>query len=281
MLHVRVFGRKGAQPIVLSHGWTCCIEFWRPQINALAGEFRVIAYDQRGHGSSELGRAKLSPAVLADDLSAVLGATLAPGERAVLVGHSMGGMTIMSWAETHPQEVARYASSALLVSTASDRLTAEELVIPPVVRALPGRPHLVHALISAPVPTGLLPSEVLRYATMGRGSTPEQREFCRKIVNACPHRVRGMWGMALGRLNIANALDNLAVPTSVLVGSADRLTPPVHSYRIKERLEKSGHLDSFTEVAGIGHMTPVEAPEMVNAQIRRLAALPAAHRRVG
>ncbi|AEF39068.1 alpha/beta fold hydrolase [Hoyosella subflava] len=280
-LHVRVFGRPGAQPLVLSHGWTCSTEFWRPQINALADEFRVITYDQRGHGRSELGRARLSPELLADDFSSVLSGTLAPGERAVLVGHSMGGMTIMSWADKHRAEVARYASSALLLSTASDRLTAEELVIPPMLRNVPGRPVLVHALISAPVPTGLLPSEILRYATMGTASTPEQREFCRTIVNACPRRVRGMWGTVLGRLDIANALDNLVVPTSVLVGSADRLTPPVHSYRIKDRLEMSGNLESFSEIAGIGHMSPVEAPEMVVSEIRRLAGIPASHRRVG
>lgn len=280
-LNVRVFGRPGAQPIVLAHGWTCSIDFWRPQINALADEFRVITYDQRGHGRSELGRAKLSPQTLADDFAAVTTATLAPGERAVMAGHSMGGMTIMSWSERYPSEVARYASAALLLSTASDSLTAEELVVPSLLRGVPGRPQLVHALISAPVPAGLMLSDLLRYATMGSESTPEQRDFCRAIVHACPPRVRGRWGTVLGRLNIADALENLHVPTSVLVGSADRLTPPVHSYRIKERLEQAGHLESFIEVPKIGHMSPIEAPETVISQIRRLAALPAAHRRVG
>ncbi|WP_244205816.1 alpha/beta fold hydrolase, partial [Streptomyces bobili] len=69
--------------------------FWAAQIRALSADHRVIAYDQRGHGRTPASAA-CSADLLADDLEAVLTATLAPGERAVIAGHSMGGMTIMA-----------------------------------------------------------------------------------------------------------------------------------------------------------------------------------------
>ncbi|GGC74652.1 hydrolase [Hoyosella rhizosphaerae] len=280
-LNVQVYGRRGAQPLVLAHGWTCSGAFWRPQINDLAREFRVITYDQRGHGASELGRTRLSPEVLADDLSAVLGTTLQPSERAVIIGHSMGGMTLMSWAEKYPQEVARYATAAMLLSTASGRLTADETVLPGLFRSVPLRPTIVGAAISAPIPTNFLHSSALEYATMGPYATAEQRNFCHSIVRTCPSKVRGKWGTVLGRLDISEALDNLAVPTTVLVGSRDRLTPPVHSYRLRDKLEARGNLEQFIELPHVGHMSPVEAPEAVNSEIRRLAGMPAMYRRVG
>ncbi|MDV9192249.1 alpha/beta fold hydrolase, partial [Streptomyces sp. SR27] len=97
-IHVEVYGPEGAPAVVLSHGWTCSIAFWAEQIRALAADHRVIAYDQRGHGRSPApaGPAGYSTRALADDLEAVLAATLAPGEKAVVAGHSMGGMTLMA-----------------------------------------------------------------------------------------------------------------------------------------------------------------------------------------
>src|SRR5258708_16805987 len=55
-LHAEVFGPDGAPTIVLAHGWLCALDFWHYQLRDLAGEFRVVAYDQRGHGRSEAPR---------------------------------------------------------------------------------------------------------------------------------------------------------------------------------------------------------------------------------
>src|SRR3546814_7423242 len=59
IINVRAYGPVDGDPIVLSHGWTCSTEFWYPQVNALAGEYRVITYDQRGHGRSTVGNLPL------------------------------------------------------------------------------------------------------------------------------------------------------------------------------------------------------------------------------
>lgn len=142
-LHVEVYGpdsapgnapdnasdsAPGAAPaVVLAHGWTCSTAFWAAQIRALSADHRVIAYDQRGHGRTPASAA-CSADLLADDLEAVLTATLAPGEKAVIAGHSMGGMTIMA-ASARPA-FRDHAAAVLLCSTGSSRLVAESTVVP-------------------------------------------------------------------------------------------------------------------------------------------------------
>ena len=94
-LHTEVFGPEDGYPIVLAHGITCAIRVWAYQIVELSGDFRVIAFDHRGHGRSGIPRrGGYSLSHLAADVDAVLDATLRPGERAVIAGHSMGGMAI-------------------------------------------------------------------------------------------------------------------------------------------------------------------------------------------
>ena len=126
-LHVRAYGDPDADVLVLSHGWTCSTAFWAAQIRELATDHRVITYDQRGHGRSPASPA-CSTDALADDLVAVLKATLAPGEKAVLAGHSMGGMTVLA-ASARP-EVKEHAAAVLLCSTGASRLVAESTVVP-------------------------------------------------------------------------------------------------------------------------------------------------------
>ncbi|WP_432156953.1 MULTISPECIES: alpha/beta fold hydrolase [unclassified Streptomyces] len=266
-LHVEVHGPQDAPPVVLAHGWTCSTAFWAAQIRALAADHRVIAYDQRGHGRSPASAACTTEA-LADDLEAVLSATLEPGEKAVVAGHSMGGMTVMA-AAPRPAFRARVAA-VLLCSTGSARLVAESTLLP----LGPGRPRtwLTRRVLGSRAPLGPvtpLARAVLRFGTMGAGSAPDMVEACARIVHACPRRVRHAWSQVLAGLDLDHGVRELAVPTAVLVGTADRLTPPVHARRLAAELPQCTGL---TELPGLGHMTPVEAPEKVTRQIRELVA---------
>src|SRR6202046_2272667 len=106
-LHTEVFGPEDGYPIVLAHGITCAIRAWAYQIAELANDYRVIAFDHRGHGRSGVPRSNgYSLKHLASDLDSVLDATLAPHERAVLAGHSMGGITIAAWSARYRHKVA-------------------------------------------------------------------------------------------------------------------------------------------------------------------------------
>ncbi|MFE5912478.1 alpha/beta fold hydrolase [Streptomyces wedmorensis] len=266
-VHVEVYGPEGAPAVVLAHGWTCSIAFWAEQIRSLAADHRVIAYDQRGHGRSPApGPGGYSTTALADDLEAVLAATLGPGERAVLAGHSMGGMTIMA-AAGRPG-LRQHAAAALLCSTGPSRLTAEATVVPLKPGAL--RSRLTAAVLGAKAPLGpvnAVSKKVLKYATMGPGAAPDRVEACARIVHACPRGARHGWSQVLAGLDLEPGVRELRLPVAVLVGTADRLTPAVHSRAMAEALP---HCTGLVELPGMGHMTPVEAPEAVTAQIREL-----------
>ncbi|MFE1461414.1 alpha/beta fold hydrolase [Streptomyces nigra] len=264
-LHVEVHGPEGAPAVVLTHGWTCSTAFWAAQIRALAVDHRVVAYDQRGHGRSPAA-AVCSTDGLADDLEAVLKATLAPGEKAVIAGHSMGGMTVMA-AAARPA-FREHAAAVLLCSTGASRLVAESTVLP--LRAGRLRTWLTGRLLGSRAPLGPVTAAaraILKYATMGPGSAPEMVEACARIVHACPRTVRHAWSQVLSLLDLGHGIRELTVPAAVVVGTADRLTPPVHARSLAEALP---NCVGVTELPGLGHMTPIEAPELVTGKIREL-----------
>ncbi|MFF5343353.1 alpha/beta fold hydrolase [Streptomyces althioticus] len=266
-IHVEVHGPEGAPAVVLAHGWTCSTAFWAAQISELAAGHRVIAYDQRGHGRTPASPA-CSTDALADDLEAVLTATLASGERAVIAGHSMGGMTVMA-ASARPA-FREHAAAVLLCSTGSTRLVPESTVLP----LRPGRVRtwITGHILGSRAPLGpVTPAarRLLRYATMGPASAPDMVEACARIVHACPRTVRHAWSHVLATLDLDAAVRELDVPAEIVVGTADRLTPPVHARALAAALPDCR---GVTELPGVGHMTPVEEPDLVTTRIRDLVA---------
>ncbi|MEV5874414.1 alpha/beta hydrolase [Streptomyces sp. NPDC052101] len=264
-LHVEVHGPESAPPVVLSHGWTCSTAFWAAQIRELATDHRVIAYDQRGHGRSPAGSACTTRA-LADDLEAVLAQTLAHGEKAVIVGHSMGGMTVMA-AARRPR-FREHAAAVLLCSTGSARLVAEARVVP--LRAGRVRTWITGRILGSRAPLGPVTpvaKSILKYATMGTGSAPHMVEACARIVHACPRTARHAWARVLEALDLDHGVRELHAPTAVIHGASDRLTPPVHARALVATLPQCIGL---TELTGVGHMTPIEAPDLVTGRIRDL-----------
>src|SRR3954447_2925151 len=123
-LNVESYGPDDGPTVVLTHGWTCSIRFWTKQVEALIADgVRVLAYDQHGHGGSgSAGPAGHTPEALADDLAAVLQAGLAPGQKAVVAGHSMGAMTMIAFGGRHPEELRERVCAAMMASTAMNEL---------------------------------------------------------------------------------------------------------------------------------------------------------------
>ena len=254
--------------IVAVHGWTCNTHYWNPQINHFAGERTVVAYDQRGHGLSELGRRRPTVDTLGHDLDAVLGAVVPPGRKAILIGHSMGGMTIMSWAKQHPEKVSTTVSAVVLASTAARGVVQNHLLIP---EGLPrySRPFVpaVSRLVtsaSTPLPHGQFTSRVSQYVTLGSAARASHVEFVDTMIMACPPRARGRWGAAMGRLDVEAGLEALSVPTTVIVGTDDRLTPRRHADEMAGILRRNGSLRDQVIFDGVGHMSTIEAAQRVN-----------------
>ncbi|NUS42630.1 MAG: alpha/beta hydrolase [Mycobacteriaceae bacterium] len=275
VLRVYVHGPADAPPIVLSHGWVCRADYWNPQIRALAGvdgtgPYRVVTYDQRGHGESTNGSRAALADVLADDLAEVLAETLRPGERAVLGGHSMGGMSIMAWARRHPEQ-AGLVGAILLLNTGCGRLLAETTVLP----FIPAGkvPHRIGAAILGarlPLPPLWLLRPLAKMRIMPGGS-PDAVDFTARMLLSCPPATRGRWGRMLAAMDLGGPAPIAGVPVSVLAGERDHLTPPVHAEGIAA--EFGGDLRRFAVLPGVGHMGNLEAPDEVTAELLALARL--------
>lgn len=285
-LHAQVFGPEDGYPIVLAHGITCAIEVWAHQIADLAGEYRVIAYDHRGHGRSETprGRNRYSLNHLAADLDAVLDATLKPGEHAVIAGHSMGGIAITSWSQRYPNRVQACADAVALINTSTGDLLRDVQLAQVPARLTATRIRTAGTVLrtfgSTRVPKmaeGPNKRFVAQLA-VGRDAEPWVADFVYQLFAATPPTGRGAWTRVLvdnlGPTHIS--LRNLTVPTLVIGSAKDRLLPISASRRIAADVP---NLAGFVELGG-GHCAILERPDDVNAQLRSLAESVTAEQRI-
>jgi pimeloyl-ACP methyl ester carboxylesterase len=270
-IHVEAFGPVDAPKLVLVHGWMCSIEFWRWQIDELAGDFRVIAYDQRGHGRSAEG-GDYSFDAFADDFGAVLAAVAADDERVLAAGHSMGAMTIAAWAGRRPEEVERRLSGCLLTSTGLGDLITQSVVMRTPERLTGLRDPLGRLLMGAELPVPATPTPIgdaaVRYVAMNPKASPARVAFVRRMVLSSNPKSRGASGRSMAEMDLWHALDSLTAPTTIVTGAEDKMTPPALAHRLAEALP---NLVELVELPGIGHMAPIEAPGKVNAAIRKLS----------
>jgi len=275
-LHTEVFGPDDGYPIVLTHGITCALSVWHEQINDLARDYRVIAFDHRGHGRSGLPpRDGYSLDHLAADLDAVLETTLRTGERAVIAGHSMGGIAISSWAARHPDNVGRRADAVALINTTTGDLLEKInlLRVPGLLaggRTLAAR-RLIKAFGGAPVFRGAQPGSRRFVAMMAVGpeADPAIADFVHDLFAATPPAGRGAWARVLvdelGPQHID--LSGLSVPALVIGSHKDRLLPMCQARKIAAAVP---NLVDLVELPG-GHCAILEHPESVNRHLRMLA----------
>jgi pimeloyl-ACP methyl ester carboxylesterase len=270
-LYAEAFGPDDGETVVLAHGWTEQISFWGPVIGCLreAG-LRVVAYDLRGHGRS--GAASEGDYALerfGEDLEAVLIAAGADSDSpAVVVGHSLGAMSIAAWAERHdPRTRAR---AAALVNTGLGDLVAGHLLVPQIVRFL-NHPRASRLILGsrAPLPPFSTPLQqaLIRYTAFGPHATMGDVAFYERMLVDCPADVRAACGVALSDMDLWHAVASLTIPTVVVAGADDRLTPPAHAQRIADDLPMPAGLIELPET---GHMSPLERPRELSEAIGQL-----------
>jgi pimeloyl-ACP methyl ester carboxylesterase len=271
-LHAEVFGKDDRPTLVLIHGWMEALRYWIYVIRELSDEFRVVAYDLRGHArSSRAVDEDYSMARFGEDVEAVLQATVPEGERAIIAGHSLGGMSIAAWAEHH--DVGARASAAGLLFTGIGGLVGGQLIVhvprfaqvlsEPVARYAFFGPRVSLPRISTPIGHA-----ALRYAAFGPSATPAQIAFFERMLVGCPPEVRAGAGLAMQDMDLYHVLPRLNIPTLVMAGENDRLTPPSHARRIAEELPKP---QALIELPDTGHMGPIERPAEVAGALRALA----------
>ncbi|WP_369205033.1 alpha/beta fold hydrolase [Streptomyces sp. PU-14G] len=278
-------GGDGPPPtVVFSHGYCLGQDVWHFQRAALRGKVRCVYWDQRSHGRS--ARAPVGEPVSIDllgrDLKAVLDAA-APEGPLVLVGHSMGGMTLMALAAQYPEYVAERVAGVALLGTSAGGLAevtyglpaagarAVRRVVPGVLRALAARSELVERgrRASADVFAGL----VKRYSFGSpREVDPGVARFAERLIESVPVDVVADFYPAFAEHEKTAALaafGGACGPRAlVLAGDRDLMTPSEHSERIAAALPRA----AFVLLEATGHLLMLERPEEVNGHLARLLA---------
>lgn len=270
--------REGAPTVVLIHGFTVCLRSWVFQRRALTeAGYRVVSYDHRGHGSSGAGDPDHTTiAQLGRDLRRILDQVV-PEEQVVLVGHSMGGLTMMAFGETSAELIGeRVVAAAFLATSAGGegqlitlgygaavgrmierygpgalaRLSRQETVL----RKLRGmgrnlEDHFTHyyAFSSNVSPTLIRFTADLAFET----SFQTIGQFIATFSDHDRRAALPVWG---------------AVPTLVVTAEDDRLTPLDHGRTIAEAIPGSDHVI----VSNAGHVVMLEHPDFVNGELLRL-----------
>jgi pimeloyl-ACP methyl ester carboxylesterase len=278
-LHVEINGPSAAPlTVVFCHGYTLNQDCWHFQRRDLSAH-RLVFWDQRDHGRSgrsESGAASIDQ--LGADLKAVIDA-VAPGDaQVVLVGHSMGGMTIMALAQQHPGLFGTKVAGAVLISTAARGLEDGSPWMPAPIRPVLSRALPVVLNGAAKGRRAMLVERSRRLTDLTFLSTrmigfgdgqvsPAVVGFLGQMISATPIEVVARFGQALLLCDERDSLPTLGrVPVTVLVGEKDRLIAPRLGIELAMDIPGS-HL---IWVPGGGHALILERPELVNEAITSL-----------
>ncbi|MEV7343123.1 alpha/beta hydrolase [Streptomyces sp. NPDC093544] len=280
----RLFGRKAPVPVtvVFSHGYCLNQDSWHFQRAALRGVVRTVHWDQRSHGRSGRGVAQVKDGKpvtidqLGEDLKAVIDAAVPEGP-IVLVGHSMGGMTVMALADQYPDLIRDRVVAAALVGTSSGRLgevnfglpvagvNAVRWALPGVLRALGQQAALVER--GRRVTADLFAGIIKRYSFASKDVDPAVERFAERMIEGTPIDVVAEFYPAFTEHDKTAALVHFAdMPVLVLAGVKDLVTPSEHSEAIADLLPDA----ELVLVPDAGHLVMLEHPEVV---IDRLADL--------
>jgi 3-oxoadipate enol-lactonase len=218
-LNHRINGPYDAPVIVLSNSLGSSMEMWAPQVPALSVRFRVLRYDQRGHGESPVPPGPYDIPDLGQDVLDMLDALEI--ERAHFVGLSMGGMTGMWLAANAPERIDHLV---LLCTTAC--FGTPEMWIE---RAKTVREQGTEVVAEAGVERWL--TEAFR------ARDPAVAERMRAMIAAQPDEGYAECCGALERLDVRDQLDRIEAPTLVIAGAQDPSTPPEpHAHLIADRI---------------------------------------------
>jgi pimeloyl-ACP methyl ester carboxylesterase len=287
-LHVEISGPQDAPvTLIFCHGYALSSDVWYYQRVALQTSARLVFWDQRSHGRSGRSDPELvSIDQLGADLHEVLMAA-APGEGpVVLIGHSMGGMTVMALADQHPELFGGKVIGAVLISTAASTVDPVTWLPAPL---RPAARRVMPSMMTGAA-RGVL-AEVVewgrqsvgdiaflgtrRLAFGDTGVSPTVVDFLERVIRATPFDVIADFYVALVGHEKRLALKVLgSIPVLVLTGDRDRMVDPGLSSDIAASVRDA----ELLTIRGAGHVVILERPDEVNEAIANLVARALARR---
>ncbi len=262
--------------VVFCHGYALNLDCWHFQRAAYRGLERSVYYDQRSHGRS--GRSTEGHATidqLGHDLLTILEHVVPEGP-VVLVGHSMGGMSIIALAEQHPELFGDRIVGVGLISTTAGGLDPSRILLPLVpaklggelthrtVRTLARSHRLVDGVRRAGRTVAVVATDLFAFG----GEVPAAYvDFVDSMLSQTPFEVVAEFFPSFRGLDKFDSVEVIGrVPTTIICGTADKLTSVGHSRKLHERIPGS----TLIECDDAGHMVMIERHGQVNAALDQL-----------
>lgn len=264
----------GGPIVVLTHGYTHSLQLWSYQRRALkAAGYRVVVWDMRGHGRSEEGEdSAYTIAQIGRDLGRVVDETTG-AEPVVLVGHSMGGMAMMSLADQRPDLFQDKVIGAGFISTSSGDLRSVDLGLgkqlgsvvhrlgPGAMAQLGERQGVVDGAVK--VGRDVERFFVDRYSF----ASPVSMAIVQWTADMIFHTRMNVMSAFFADLANHNGLESLAtyngIETLVMHGAQDRITPRQHGDAIVDAVPGC----EYIVVERAGHVLPLEYPDLVSSEV--------------
>jgi pimeloyl-ACP methyl ester carboxylesterase len=271
MLYVRSFGPADAPAILLTHGWSLDQSVWQYAVRDLSQNYRVIVWDLPGLGKSTAKEVSLD--CMADNLHAVMAYVARP---ALLVGHSIGGMTIQTLLRNHPELQARIPGIALVNTTYTNPLRTIVLswlfvllrwpLIEPMLWIQIGLKPMAWLMSWQSYLSGW--THLTARLAFGPLVTRDQLDHTAYLMTKNSPSVMARGDLAMFRWDATSALPQVAVPVLIIAGEKDIVTLPEASRRMADTIP-GARLEIVPEA---NHMGVLETAGVYNRMIAEFAS---------
>ena len=249
-LSVFLSGNNQSRAIIFIHGFPYDHLMWKEQVEEFSKDYLCVSYDIRGLGSSPVGDGQFTVESFVDDLETILDELKL--NRPILCGLSMGGYISLRALERMQETF----SAVILCDTKSEADNNEGKL-----KRATGIKRINEE--------GLAPfAKDFITNCFGDNFKQNRKEELQKIIGKStqfnPVGVKGCLFAMLSRTDTTTSLSSIKIPTLIICGEQDALTPPPVMRDMFHRISKA----DFVEIPKAGHMTPIENPQLVNKAIR-------------
>jgi 3-oxoadipate enol-lactonase len=242
-------GNPAALTVVLIHGFPFSHEMWQPQLRILGSRFRVIAYDIRGHGQTSAGDGQYTFEFFVDDLIALLDHLKI--EKAVLCGLSMGGYIALRAVQRNPERIL-----GLILADTQAKADSNETKLRRGASIKAVKANGVKAYAESFLKTV--------FAAQSFETKTDAIDLIKKVIES--NSTLGICGALLAmatRTDTTEALPSIRVPTMILVGEHDVLTPVSASEEMHQKIPNS----EIHVIKNAAHMSNLENTQAFNDHI--------------
>jgi non-heme chloroperoxidase len=246
-------------PVVLAHGFGVDMHCWNVVADDLVSKgLKVIAFDQRGHGRTDVGSEGVGSRQMVDDYLAVLRAY--DVSNGILVGHSMGGFLAIRALIERPTEMARHLRGCVLMATFAGDINRKNLQnriqIPMIQSGLMSK--LIRSDTSAAFFAKSVIGDEKHPAMMNAFTATFRKSNLKQLVPILT---------AFVKEDRYDQLGNVSLPCRIVVGEKDKTTPPFHTDWLHRGIKGS----TLKRIPKMGHMLNWESPEILVGEITALA----------